>query len=227
MLKITAQELADAAGVGVATVRRAEADEGGSPTKVVNQAIRRALEAAGVEFIPENGGGAGVRLRMQRSPYDYYPFPIFDVDLPFGPGRFGVYRDDRSYDTWTSLTLLQLGNPRHNFEDPFEIPGFWINVLNTGDILASVLNTALSKISGPRKPKHPSELVWFLYQPEHVYPGAREFAARLEIDWDVLPPRIIPRRTSDSLGGMHSVLLMGPRQHLAGLDWWHLDEVEG
>jgi hypothetical protein len=26
-------------------------------------AVRRALEAAGVEFIEENGGGAGVRLR--------------------------------------------------------------------------------------------------------------------------------------------------------------------
>jgi hypothetical protein len=26
-------------------------------------AVRRALEAAGVEFIAENGGGAGVRLR--------------------------------------------------------------------------------------------------------------------------------------------------------------------
>jgi len=26
-------------------------------------AVRRALEAAGVEFIDENGGGAGVRLR--------------------------------------------------------------------------------------------------------------------------------------------------------------------
>ena len=25
--------------------------------------VCRALEAAGVEFIPENGGGAGVRLR--------------------------------------------------------------------------------------------------------------------------------------------------------------------
>jgi len=25
--------------------------------------VRAALEAAGVEFIPENGGGAGVRLR--------------------------------------------------------------------------------------------------------------------------------------------------------------------
>ncbi|MBS5905411.1 hypothetical protein [Roseomonas mucosa] len=29
--------------------------------------IRAALEAAGVEFIPENGGGAGVRLRKQSS----------------------------------------------------------------------------------------------------------------------------------------------------------------
>jgi len=29
-------------------------------------AVRRALEAAGVEFIDENGGGAGVRLRKLR-----------------------------------------------------------------------------------------------------------------------------------------------------------------
>lgn len=65
MLKITAQELADTSGVGVATIRRAESDEGGTPTKVVSQAIRSALEAAGVEFIPENGGGAGVRLRKE------------------------------------------------------------------------------------------------------------------------------------------------------------------
>ena len=30
-------------------------------------AVRRALEAAGVEFINENGGGPGVRLRKQAS----------------------------------------------------------------------------------------------------------------------------------------------------------------
>ena len=30
------------------------------------RAIRAALEAAGVEFIPENGGGAGVRLKFNR-----------------------------------------------------------------------------------------------------------------------------------------------------------------
>ncbi|MFB9985479.1 hypothetical protein ACFSQQ_10345 [Mesorhizobium kowhaii] len=30
--------------------------------------IRAALESAGVEFIPENGGGAGVRLRKSAAP---------------------------------------------------------------------------------------------------------------------------------------------------------------
>ncbi len=32
-------------------------------TRVNDQAIRRVLEAAGVEFIDANGGGPGVRLR--------------------------------------------------------------------------------------------------------------------------------------------------------------------
>lgn len=34
-----------------------------TPYCEARHAIRSALEAAGVEFIPENGGGAGVRLR--------------------------------------------------------------------------------------------------------------------------------------------------------------------
>ena len=33
------------------------------PREVTLGALRAALEAAGVEFIAENGGGAGVRLR--------------------------------------------------------------------------------------------------------------------------------------------------------------------
>ena len=32
-------------------------------TAANNLAVRRALEAAGVEFIDENGGGPGVRLK--------------------------------------------------------------------------------------------------------------------------------------------------------------------
>ena len=55
-------EVAEAAGVSVPTLKRAEA---GGPIKVADEtiaAIAKALERAGVEFIPENGGGAGVRL---------------------------------------------------------------------------------------------------------------------------------------------------------------------
>jgi transcriptional regulator with XRE-family HTH domain len=57
-------ELARAANVSVATLRRMEASEGPAVGMANNvAAIRSALEAAGVEFIAENGGGPGVRLR--------------------------------------------------------------------------------------------------------------------------------------------------------------------
>ena len=45
---------------------RAEANDGPPTLTAANMdAIRRALEEAGVEFIPENGGGAGVRMRKR------------------------------------------------------------------------------------------------------------------------------------------------------------------
>jgi transcriptional regulator with XRE-family HTH domain len=56
-------QLADAAHIGSATIRRFEA---GRRVPVYNNlmAIRRALEDAGVEFIPaKSGKGVGVRLR--------------------------------------------------------------------------------------------------------------------------------------------------------------------
>jgi hypothetical protein len=66
LIRWRAEDLAEASAVGVATIRRAElADEQPTMTAANQIAIRRALEAAGVEFIPENGGGPGVRLRKQ------------------------------------------------------------------------------------------------------------------------------------------------------------------
>jgi hypothetical protein len=68
LLKWTGEQLAQASGVSLQTIRRSEPLDG--PVRMITAnawAIRSALEAAGVEFIAENGGGAGVRLRR--------PFP--------------------------------------------------------------------------------------------------------------------------------------------------------
>lgn len=59
-------ELATAARISVPTLRRMEASAGAAGGFANNvAAVKAALEAAGVEFIPENGGGAGVRLRKK------------------------------------------------------------------------------------------------------------------------------------------------------------------
>jgi hypothetical protein len=64
LVRWRAQDLAQESSVGVATIRRAELTEGETSLTAANDlAVRRALEAAGVEFIDENGGGPGVRLR--------------------------------------------------------------------------------------------------------------------------------------------------------------------
>jgi hypothetical protein len=67
LIRWRAEDLARESTVGIATIRRAELADGLTSLTMANdQAIRRALEAAGVEFIDENGGGAGVRLRERR-----------------------------------------------------------------------------------------------------------------------------------------------------------------
>jgi transcriptional regulator with XRE-family HTH domain len=63
-LGLGVRDLAVAAGVSTNTVARLERGEELKQRTV--DAIQAALEAAGVEFIPENGGGAGVRLRKGR-----------------------------------------------------------------------------------------------------------------------------------------------------------------
>ncbi len=64
LLRWRAQDLADAARVGLATIQRAEKEDGPvQMNRSTEDAIRRALETAGVVFIPENGGGAGVRKK--------------------------------------------------------------------------------------------------------------------------------------------------------------------
>ncbi len=62
LVDLTQPKLAGAAGLGLSTVVDFERSRRAVPQETV-EAIRAALESAGVEFIAENGGGAGVRLR--------------------------------------------------------------------------------------------------------------------------------------------------------------------
>jgi transcriptional regulator with XRE-family HTH domain len=58
-------DLADRSGVSKPTIGRLEAIDSDDPVggrPETGAALVAALEKAGVEFIPENGGGAGVRL---------------------------------------------------------------------------------------------------------------------------------------------------------------------
>lgn len=55
------RDLAHEAEIAVSTVSRFEAGENINLSSLT--AMKSALEAAGVEFIPENGGGPGVRLK--------------------------------------------------------------------------------------------------------------------------------------------------------------------
>ena len=60
-------ELAARAGLSVPTVKRVEAGFGPQVSNEARAKLQKALEAAGVEFLEENGGGAGVRFRKSRS----------------------------------------------------------------------------------------------------------------------------------------------------------------
>lgn len=61
LLDWSQQDLADRAKIGIVTVRQLEAGTH-EPRRSTLQVVRTAFEAAGVQFIDENGGGPGVRL---------------------------------------------------------------------------------------------------------------------------------------------------------------------
>jgi transcriptional regulator with XRE-family HTH domain len=65
LLDITQTELADAADLGLSTVVDFERERR-RVSPVAIEAIRHTLRRAGVEFIDENGGGPGVRLRKRQ-----------------------------------------------------------------------------------------------------------------------------------------------------------------
>lgn len=58
------RDLSERSGVHRNTITNFETGKSGGDPDTLTK-LQRALEAAGVEFIPENGSGAGVRLRKK------------------------------------------------------------------------------------------------------------------------------------------------------------------
>ncbi len=72
------RELAEIANVSPDTIARLERGELLKERTI--SAIRAALEQAGVEFIAENGGGAGVRLRKSSASATAVSIPLEDLN---------------------------------------------------------------------------------------------------------------------------------------------------
>jgi transcriptional regulator with XRE-family HTH domain len=69
LLAWSQEQLAEAADISIPTIKRLEAIDGPLGGRSGTGAkIQTALERAGVEFIDENGGGSGVRLRKHQRP---------------------------------------------------------------------------------------------------------------------------------------------------------------
>lgn len=65
LLDWSQEQLAEAAHLGLSTVR--DFERGRRVPSFNNLAgIERALREAGIDFTPENGGGAGVRFRLRK-----------------------------------------------------------------------------------------------------------------------------------------------------------------
>jgi predicted transcriptional regulator len=67
LLRWEQRDLARASAVSLPTIKRLESPPGIMAAHLSTvAAMRKALETAGVEFIDENGGGPGVRLRRRQ-----------------------------------------------------------------------------------------------------------------------------------------------------------------
>jgi len=66
LLRWEQRDLAEASSVSLATIKRLESKPGLMSAHVSTvMALQKALQSAGIDFIDENGGGPGVRLRKR------------------------------------------------------------------------------------------------------------------------------------------------------------------
>lgn len=70
LVSVTVDQLAGNSGLKPDTLRSFESGRTKTLSAKNQEALTKALEVLGVQFIPENGGGAGVRLRKSLPRHD-------------------------------------------------------------------------------------------------------------------------------------------------------------
>ncbi len=63
LVGLSQRQVAEITGLSVPTIKRAESETGMRISRAAVFAIQKALETAGVLFLPERGEGVGVRFR--------------------------------------------------------------------------------------------------------------------------------------------------------------------
>ncbi|MFO1103316.1 MAG: helix-turn-helix transcriptional regulator [Methylocystis sp.] len=63
LVRVSQADIAEATGLSVPTIKRAESERDVAISSESISAIRKALEKAGVIFVESNGEGPGVRLK--------------------------------------------------------------------------------------------------------------------------------------------------------------------
>jgi transcriptional regulator with XRE-family HTH domain len=71
LLDWSQQQLAEAAGIGIVTVRQFEAGAA-LPRNATTEVLMNTLEQSGVEFLAGNGAGPGVRLKNPLNPLEQF-----------------------------------------------------------------------------------------------------------------------------------------------------------
>lgn len=161
------------------TISRFE-NETSNPIPATLTAIQRALEEAGVTFIDEDAEGPGVRLRKGDIAAPTPPFPIFRPELPFGPGRFGVWVPPGSMAQVRRVVLIQMAaTPQVPRDAALE---FWTDIMSVPETLKAILNGALSVAKGLRRVTTPADVTWYFWQPEAVFPNAPHVFGELDLD---------------------------------------------
>lgn len=70
LLGLTQEDIAQRTGISVQTIKRMETLGPGRSSANNVAAVQGVLEAAGIQFIAENGGGAGLRLAKPKGATD-------------------------------------------------------------------------------------------------------------------------------------------------------------